>query len=95
MLIGVRPGPPTPSLEGPGGTIGPSFLILGHINISRVLDRSRSLICVVSRGKLGAQTGAMMLMMLALGGCRALKKCARNLKKRSKYTLRAVFVAVN
>ena len=48
-------------------TIGPSFLTFGHLNISRVLEGSRSLICVVSRGKLGAQTGPVMLMMLALG----------------------------
>ena len=49
-------------------TIGPSFLIFGHLNISRVLEGSSNLICVVSRRKLGAQKGPMMLMMQALGG---------------------------
>ena len=49
-------------------TIGPSFFTSGHLNIPRVLERCWSLIYVVSRRKLGAQTGPMMLMMLALGG---------------------------
>ena len=45
-------------------TIGPSFLIFGHLNISRALEASY----VWCQEKLGAQTGSMMLMMLALAG---------------------------
>ena len=68
-------GLPPPATEGLGqisrasiiSTIGPSFLTSGHLNISRVLEMGWSLIYVVSRRNLGAQTGPMMLMMLALG----------------------------
>ena len=37
--------------------IGPSFLTFGHLNIPRVFEVCWNLICVVSRRKLGAQTG--------------------------------------
>ena len=63
------------------------MLIRGHPNIL-----IRAIICVVSRRKLGAQTGPMMLMMLALRGCRVL---TINPTRCSKYTLCGVFVAVN
>ena len=52
-----------PATEGSGnlfrasiiGTVGPSLLIFGHLNIPRFLEACWNLICAVSRRKLGAQ----------------------------------------
>ena len=55
-------------------TVGPLFLAFGHLNKTRILEGCWGLLCVVSRRKLEAQTDPIMLMMLALGGCRALEE---------------------
>ena len=62
----------------PSAKLGLRFSLLAtstYLEFWRGLEAS--LICVVSRRKLGAQTGPMMLMMLALGGlCAGCLKCA-------------------
>ena len=64
-------------------TIGPSFLIFGHLNVSRVLGGLEASYVWCQEGI----WGPMMLMMLA--------PCAITPTKRSKYTLWAVLAAAN